>query len=637
MNRLLAFLALALALAGALPASGQDAGTVVHLLDYIAVDYPGAVSGGKIRDAGEYREMTEFAASVRDSVARLAENPAKAGLLARADALAREIDAKATERQVASTAGELRTALIAAYRVAIGPKRAPDPSRAKALYERNCASCHGAAGRGDGQLAAGMDPAPSDFADADRQRQRSVHGLYNTITLGVAGTAMRPFKELDEDERWALAYLAAAWGITAEEAARGKAAWEAGRHRQLFRNHAAVAGASATDVEIRYGSEAAAVHAYLRSAPAALDRVKPDPIELARARIRESVELHAAGRREEAVQAALAGYLEGFELAEAALATVDPAMVRRIESLMIDFRNELKSAAAHERVQAAARTLDAALEDASRALSGPALSPATAAIASFVILFREGLEAVLVVTALLAFLRRSGQVHAIPYLHAGWITALIAGLATWAAATWLVEVSGAGRELTEGISALVAAAMLLYVGFWLHDKSHADAWQRFIVRGAGVPARGAAWGLAFMAFLAVYREVFETVLFYQALWAQAAGAAAAIGGGIVAAAAVLAATTWALLRYSLRLPLGTFFGASGLLLAFLAIVLAGNGVAALQEAGTIPVTPVAFPSVPWLGIHANRQALAAQVAFALVVVALYGLSRARAAKARPAP
>lgn len=71
MNRLLAFIALALALAGALPASGQDAGTVVHLLDYIAGDYSRAVSGGRIRDAGEYREMTEFAASVRESIARL--------------------------------------------------------------------------------------------------------------------------------------------------------------------------------------------------------------------------------------------------------------------------------------------------------------------------------------------------------------------------------------------------------------------------------------------------------------------------------------------------------------------------------------------------------------------------------------
>src|SRR5690606_12632016 len=149
-----------------------------------------------------------------------------------------------------------------------------------------------------------------------------------------------------------------------------------------------------------------------------------------------------------------------------------------------------------------------------------------------------------------------------------WIGALVLGIATWAAATWLVQVSGAGRELTEGVTALVAAAMLLYVGFWLHDKSHAGAWQAFILRGAA-SRRGAAWGLAIMAFLAVYREVFETVLFYQALWLQAPGAAAAIVAGFAAAGVALAAITWGLLHYAFKLPLALFFGASGVLLAAL--------------------------------------------------------------------
>jgi len=181
--------------------------------------------------------------------------------------------------------------------------------------------------------------------------------------------------------------------------------------------------------------------------------------------------------------------------------------------------------------------------------------------------------------------------------------------------------------------------MLLYVGFWLHDKSHAGAWQSFILRGAA-SRRGAAWGLAAMAFLAVYREVFETVLFYQALWLQAPGAGAAIAGGFAAAAIALAAITWALLRYSLRLPLGLFFGASGMLLAALAVVLAGNGVAALQEAGALPASPVEFVTIYWLGIHPTLQALSTQLAVAVLVIALFALSRRRAARplaGRPQP
>ena len=200
---------------------------------------------------------------------------------------------------------------------------------------------------------------------------------------------------------------------------------------------------------------------------------------------------------------------------------------------------------------------------------------------------------------------------------------------TWFVATRFMEASGASREITEGVTGLVAAAMLLYVGFWLHDKSHAQAWQRYLMGRARAIGSGAAWGLALTSFLAVYREVFETVLFYQALWAQAPGREAALIGGLATALVALAVVTWAMLRLAIRLPLGLFFGASGILLAVLAVVLAGNGVAALQEAGVIPVTPVPFFNFGWLGIHANAQSLAAQAVLAVIVVAILLRSRRR--------
>lgn len=634
MYRVISLLLLALGLFCASAAQARDPALVIHLLDYIAVDYREAVSGGAVKDSGEYKEMEEFAANVAEQLAKLPDHPEKSKLLTQAADLGKLIAAKAPENDVAAAAMALREGVAIAYSVQFGPKRAPNLVRAASLYAEHCAGCHGARGRGDGAQATELDPRPSDFGDRERQRRRSVHGLFNTITLGVEGTAMRAFKEIPESDRWGLAYLAANWGATEREIQLGKANWTSAPPHDLFPSHAAVAGTTAIELEATHGASAVDVLAYLRSKPAVLDRGKPQPIAFARDKLSESVSLYADGRRDEAVQASLTAYLEGFELAEAALATVDAALLRRVEAQMIDYRNAMKSGVAAGEVQALARAIDVSLDEAQRAISGTALSAAAVVAASFVIFFREGLEAILIVTALFAFLKRGGQTRALRYLHLGWIAALVLGIVTWAVATWLIDVSGAGREATEGATALVASSMLLYVGFWLHDKSHAQAWQGFVMRGANTLGTGAAWGLAFMAFLAVYREVFETVLFYQALWTQAPGETSAIVAGFLAAAIALAAITWAMLRYSIRLPMGIFFGASAILLAALAVVLAGNGIAALQEAGMIPVSRVDFVTVSWLGIHPSVQSLAAQLVLATIVVALFGISRARSGRAR---
>lgn len=629
LRRFAAPLAMAFGLLAPLSAHAQDAAEVVHLLDYIAVDYAEAVAGGKVKDEGEYREMTEFAANVASGLERLPRGPERERLGEMAVALRGQIAAKADPVPVAAAARRLRDGVVAAYRVSLGPRRTPDLARAELLFAEHCSGCHGVDGRGDGALAKGMEPAPANFHDAARQRQRSIHGLYNTLTLGVAGTSMRAYPEIAEADRWALAYLASQWGMDAASVARGAAIWNSGRMREVFPTHAAVSGRSTAEIAADHGDDAAATLAYLRVNPGLVDEGKPGPIAFARERIAASLDLYQRGEVNGAVAAALSAYLDGFELAENSLRLLDEPLVHRIEIGMVDYRNALKANVPYAQAERAGHEVIDALAQAQARLGEGGLSAGASFLASFVILLREGLEAVLVVAALAAFLRRGGQAHALPYLHAGWLAALALGGLTWFVATRLVGASGASREITEGVTALVAAAMLLYVGYWLHDKAHAQAWQRYLMGRAQAIGTGAAWGLAFTAFLAVYREVFETVLFYQALWSQAPGREAAIIAGLGAALVALVAVTFAMLRLSVRLPLGLFFGASGILLAVLAVVLAGNGIAALQEAGVVPVTPVSFVNVGWLGIHANAQSLAAQAFLAAVTAAVLWRSRRR--------
>ena len=141
--------------------------------------------------------------------------------------------------------------------------------------------------------------------------------------------------------------------------------------------------------------------------------------------------------------------------------------------------------------------------------------------------------------------------------------------------------------------------------------------------------------MAGVSFLAVYREMFEIVLFYQALWVQAGAAGHnAVLGGIAAAAVLLAIIGFAILKYSVRLPIGPFFGATSALLALLAVVFTGHGVAALQEAGLFAVTSIAFDPVPLLGIYPSGEALGAQGIALALVFAGYFFARRGAALAR---
>jgi high-affinity iron transporter len=193
---------------------------------------------------------------------------------------------------------------------------------------------------------------------------------------------------------------------------------------------------------------------------------------------------------------------------------------------------------------------------------------------------------------------------------------------------YLVEISGANREITEGVTALVAAAMLMYVGYWLHSKSHSQAWQRFIGdKLSGALSAGTVWTLALVSFLAVYREAFETVLFYQALSTQAGPQGqSALLGGVAVGAMSLVALAWVILRASIRLPIGLFFSVSGVVLLGLAVIFTGQGIAALQEAGTVEADPVGSLRVPLLGIYPTMQTLSAQAG--AIVVGAFVLWRA---------
>lgn len=608
-------------LSAAGPVEGGRIETILHMLDYISVDYPEFIRDGRVLDEGEYREQLEFSREVQERVEQLPVQGDKMALAEQARQLLTLIENKAPGERVSAAAKRLRWDIIQNYQVEIAPQQAPSLKTAESLYQTHCASCHGIEGYGNGPAAAGLEPAPSNFHAEARQEQRSIYSLFSTITLGVEGTAMPSFREpLNEAQRWALAFYVSTFSTTAEERKAGAALWQAGVGKDLFRDLRALVSQTPREVGARHGEEARQVFTYLRGAPSLLS-VEKSPLSISRQRLAQSLEAYRQGQREQAQQLAVEAYLEGFELIEASLDTVDSDLRKHIEREMMAYRGLLREGVPPEAIQTEYRALQDLLNQAEERLQGSALSSTALALSAFVIIVREGLEAVLIVGAIISFLIRAGRRDALVYVHLGWIPALVFGVATWFAATYLLSISGASRELTEGIAALMAAVILLYVGFWLHGKAYVKGWQAFITQQVkGALNKRTLWALAALSFLAVYREVFETVLFYQALWAQAGvqGQAAVLGGfsiGVV----VLLVLSGLIFYYSLRLPLQLFFGAMSVVLALLAVVLAGKGISALQEAGIISADLVAFPSLPALGVYSTWQGLSLQAILLLAI------------------
>ena len=605
------------------------------MLDYVAVDYPGAVKDGQVADQGEYDEQVEFVVQARNLIGQLEGRPEKVALAADADRLVALVKDKRPGDEVAGRATRLRWAIIKAYGVEVAPKRPPDLARAGALYAAQCALCHGAEGRGDGVAGKGLDPPPANFHDGERMAQRSVYGLYSTITLGVDGTGMASFRGLTDEERWALAFYVANLGRDTAQTKRGAELWRAGRGKQAFPDLASIATQSVREVEAQHGSDAGALLAYLRLHPEILAPQGGSAISKSAGLLRESVNAYRLGRGRDAQELAAASYLDAFEPAEASLDAVDRGLRGEVEAEMTRYRALLRSGAPLPEVEAQAAKIEALLDRARALLDSASLSPSATFLSAFIILLREGIEALLVIAAIYALLVRAGRRDALAYLHGGWILALIAGGLTWGVASYVVAMSGATREVTEGVSALIAAGILLYVGFWMHGKSQARQWQAYLDRRLrGALASHTLWALGFVSFLAVYREAFETVLFYEALAVQAGpDGRMPLLGGLAAAALALLVLGWLIVRGSVRLPFGIFFGASGILLGLLAVILAGKGIAALQEAGWVPVHQVSFPSFPLVGVYPNLQSLLLQALLVIVIVAGFAYARHAARRA----
>jgi len=593
----------------------EGAPQALHLLDYIGADYPETVQAGKVIDEGEYREQLEFIKVLQGLIAAMPAKPEKAGLEQGISTLRNAISARQDGADVARQARQLGAKLAVAYEVSQAPIITPDPTRGAPLYAQHCSVCHGDTGAGDGPAGVGLTPPPANLRDAARLDRLSLYAIYNTLGMGVEGTDMPAFADqLDDRQRWDLATYIASFSAA-----------PAATTSEKTYNIADLARQTPAEVLAADGPQAAATFRAQRAQPAQVKRGPAQLLDYTAATLDKSIAAYRAGDHDQAYDLSVAAYLEGFELVESSLDNVDANVRKDTEKSLMAYRQSLQDGLPAAEAQLRLDAAKAKLKQSAGLLGSDGLSWSLSYISGLLILLREGLEAILVLAAILAFLRNTGQQSAVRSVNIGWGLALLAGLGTWAVAAYAIDVSGSQRELLEGATALFAAVMVLWLGVWMHDRRHAAAWQDYIK--SSLVGGGGRFGFATLAFFSVYRELFEVILFYETLWLQAgpAGHNAVLAGGATALV-LLVGLAWVILRGSAKLPLALFFSINAGLLCALSVVFAGHGVKALQEAGIFGTRPVAFFDFDWLGIHADAYSLSAQAVAIIAIIVLYGRS-----------
>lgn len=331
-------------------------------------------------------------------------------------------------------------------------------------------------------------------------------------------------------------------------------------------------------------------------------------------------------------------YYEKLGFEKNVMNAIGGARVSKVESTFKETRKAMIAGRDHTALTA---DLQRMLAEDAAALDGGAGGERNAAAAfvtsaagqSFLVLIREGLEALLVVAAVVAYLLRAGMRRGVRWVYAGAVLGLVASGLVAVVLMRMVGGSGPQQEIMEGVCALVAAGMLVWSGNWMFSKRSADSWNRYIrtktesAVGSALSVQGAvnraALSLALLSFLAVFREGAETVIFYESIYAMTQDSRGMWAGGL--AAAVVLAVLFAVIRLtSVRVPVGPFFTITSVLMSALAVVFAGGGVHALIEGDLIGGTYLeGFPTNDWLGLYPYAQTIVAQVVAAAIVIGLF--------------
>jgi high-affinity iron transporter len=357
-------------------------------------------------------------------------------------------------------------------------------------------------------------------------------------------------------------------------------------------------------------------------------------IDQIRIKLDESLKLYKEGKTQQAMTISRSAYLDSYENVEIPLRPIDPDFTLDMEIKFAQLRNLIQSDAGYEEVLKKTSEIKGGLDESERLVSGTGVvAPSIAFSASFSIIFREGLESALIIGTIITYLEASRNERFKKHVYYGIIVAVAVTAVTWFIAVYVIEISGASRELIEAIAGISAVAILFWVSFWVLNKIETKKWIEFVkAKVWKATTTGSVMVFVMLSFFTVYREGFETVLFYQALLSFAKYMEWYVMVGMVLGSAVIMGVALGVRKLGKKLPLKVLFGLTMAIGAYMSITFIGNATREFQEIGYISTTHL-IGIIPRLeinlatmtGIHPTLETTIAQVVLLSVYVigALY--------------
>jgi high-affinity iron transporter len=571
---------------------------IVMMLNIAAKEFEEGVKDGKVLIAPEYEESMVFIQQATNRFARISpeiSDPKKIDVIEnRFINLMNLVKDKVDSQVIWKKVNGINSELLTTFNIEINkiPITPVSLANGKRIFENNCAVCHGIKGNGDGPMARQFDPSPAVLSDPKLTGDKNTiaYDNFEVINVGIANTTMMG---------WA--------GVLTETQI-----WDVTYYLRTFSN----VSLKLPPVNVELAS--------VEGSANVKEGLAEQVVNEAQGILENSLTAYKADQIEDAVELAFDAYL-AYEKIESNLITKDRDLGVSLESAFSRYRGEIKRNAPIDLVESLHKEI---ILDLSKGLVllKDKVGFTGMFFQSFSIIVREGFEAILIIAALIAFLIKSRNQARIKSIHIGVVVGILASFATAYIIHEILHLSMASQEVLEGWIMLIAVAVLFSVSYWLVSKIDNKRWQEYINKQMrGALSKGNAFTLGTVAFISVYREGFETVLFYKALFLYADGTTQGIIPGFLAGCVVLAGVFYLINTLGMRIPLKWFFGFTSVLLYYMAFTFMGRGIHELQMGEQISMTAANFlPSLSWLGMYPTWETFIAQaVLFGAFVFALF--------------